>query len=222
MELPSLETDSLPSLSTSQEIQIRALLFRFCPPLFLFLSPCLCFSLRLPSATSALARPSISNKDEGVALIDVVANESFNSASLTSPRFQVNASRCTSPLPAGFGPARPARCRLAAPRLCCCQPVNAECFFFFASAPVRSSPGHRALMCVGISPLEENSAEGAEYLKREASTPLSLLWVRRKFDLKMNLVPHTHTIRICFCNCCYNTLCSSSVLLFLFVLIFHS
>lgn len=84
-------------------------------PLFLFLYP----------SPRPLSLALISNKDEGVALIDIVANESFSSVSLTS---QIPG-QCVSlhiPLPAGFSLVRPACCRLASQSLCCrcCQPAS--------------------------------------------------------------------------------------------------
>lgn len=65
------------------------------------LSPCFLLFPRSP-----LSLALISNKDEGVALIDIVANESFSSVSLTS----TIPGQCISPrvlLPAGFSLFRP-------------------------------------------------------------------------------------------------------------------
>ena len=111
----------------------------------------------------------ISNKDEGVALIDIVANESFSSVSLTS---QIPG-QCISlhiPLPAGFSLVQPACCTLASLCLCCCcccccccQPANT-----FSARP---SLGHQAPMCVGKSPLERRGGEGGCFWERHPLSP---------------------------------------------------
>lgn len=110
-----------------------------------------------PPSFCSLSLALISNKDEGVGLIDIVANESFSSVSLT---FLIPG-QCFSihiPLPAGFSLVQPVGCRLAVLRLCCrCQPANPDC-------PSGTDPP----MYAGISPLEHRNADGGGMFWKES------------------------------------------------------
>lgn len=134
------------------------------------IEPCIFFLFcpSFSSPSSPFSSALISNKDEGVALIDIVANESFSSVSLTS---QIPG-QCVSlliPLPAGFSLLQPAGCRLAALSLSLLPLLPTSKAFFCPGCPSGTEP-----QCVQALPCwRREMVRGGE---KSVHLPLSLVW----------------------------------------------